>query len=239
MSEEQKPRVNRPRMTPEEWADARKRWERDPRPGFVWLVKDKGLPVTSSTVGKRANQEGWTKSAPKRSKAGNLHGRPSLYREEYAEQARKLCLLLGATNEELARFFGVSTVTIASWMNEHAPFLNAIKAGKESADANVASRLYERAMGYSHPDTDIRVIDGEIIQTELTKHYPPDTAAAFIWLKNRQPERWRDKVEVEQKTEMTIAKKEDLDAIYAEKMARMELGREQFSEREVVPADEA
>ena len=28
------------------------------------------------------------------------------------------------------------------------------------------------------------------------EHFPPDTAAAFIWLKNRQPHRWRDKKEV-------------------------------------------
>jgi hypothetical protein len=31
-------------------------------------------------------------------------GRPSLYRDEFAEQARKLCLL-GATDRDLAEFF--------------------------------------------------------------------------------------------------------------------------------------
>ena len=43
------------------------------------------------------------------------------------------------------------------------------------ADANVADRLYQRAMGYEAPDVDIRVVGGEIIQTPLTKYYPPDT----------------------------------------------------------------
>jgi len=36
---------------------------------------------------------------------------------------------------------------------------------------------------------------GDVTVTEVTKHYPPDTAAAFIWLKNRRPDLWRDKQE--------------------------------------------
>ncbi|MHB1956052.1 MAG: hypothetical protein ACYCOU_20160, partial [Sulfobacillus sp.] len=27
------------------------------------------------------------------------------------------------------------------------------------------------------------------------KHYPPDTQAAMFWLRNRQPERWKEKTE--------------------------------------------
>jgi hypothetical protein len=38
-------------------------------------------------------------------------GRKSLYREQYAEQAFKLCLL-GAKDEELANFFGVAVKTL-------------------------------------------------------------------------------------------------------------------------------
>lgn len=41
-------------------------------------------------------------------------GRPTLYREEYAEQARKLCLL-GTTDAELADFFNVAVDTINEW----------------------------------------------------------------------------------------------------------------------------
>ena len=32
---------------------------------------------------------------------------------------------------------------------------------------------------------------------EYIEHYPPDTTAAIFWLKNRQPEKWRDKKEVD------------------------------------------
>lgn len=122
-------------------------------------------------------------------------GRPTDYIEKYNKQAYRLCLL-GAIDEELAEFFEVSVTTIKNWKNSHPGFLSAIKKGKMVADSKVAERLYERAMGYSHPEIHVSNYKGEIALTELTKHYPPDTVAAFIWLKNRQPEKWRDKIEV-------------------------------------------
>ena len=123
-------------------------------------------------------------------------GRPSEYKPEYAEQARKLCLL-GATDAELADFFNVTETTINNWKNDFPEFFESIKKGKLLADANVADRLYQRAMGYEAPDVDIRVVDGQIIETPLTKYYPPDTPAAIFWLKNRQKAKWRDKLENE------------------------------------------
>lgn len=123
-------------------------------------------------------------------------GRPSSFKAEYAEQAHKLCLL-GATDEELADFFEVAVTTIDNWKKDHPEFLGALKSGKEQADAEVAEKLFQRAKGYSHPDVHVSNFQGAITITPLTKHYPPDTAAAFIWLKNRQKDKWRDKQEVE------------------------------------------
>jgi transcriptional regulator with XRE-family HTH domain len=121
-------------------------------------------------------------------------GRPTKYKPEYAEQVFKLCLL-GATDERLADFFGVAVSTIYEWTNGEAEFSEARRKGKEWADANVAEALYNRALGYSHPEEKIFQSDGDIIRANTTKHYPPDTAAAFIWLKNRAG--WRDKQEVD------------------------------------------
>lgn len=40
-----------------------------------------------------------------------------------------------------------------------------------------------------------------LLKTELSKlrlkYYPPDTTAAIFWLKNRQKDKWRDKVDHE------------------------------------------
>lgn len=123
-------------------------------------------------------------------------GRPSKYRQEFADQARKLCLL-GATDPELANFFEVHIDTIAEWKNVHQAFSDAIKSGKDQADANVADRLYQRAMGYVHPDVHVSNYQGEVTLTPIEKHYAPDPAAAIFWLKNRQRGKWRDRIEQE------------------------------------------
>jgi DNA-binding XRE family transcriptional regulator len=122
--------------------------------------------------------------------------RPTKYKADYAEQARKLCLL-GATDAELAEFFEVSESTLNLWKKEHDAFSESIKKGKAQADADVADRLYQRAMGYEHPEVDIRVVSGEIVKTPITKIYAPDPTAAIFWLKNRQKAKWRDKIEQE------------------------------------------
>lgn len=122
-------------------------------------------------------------------------GRPSLYKPEYAEQVRKLCLL-GATNEDMAGFFNVSVETLDNWRKAHPEFLDAIREGKMQADANVGQRLYERAMGFSHPEEKIFQADGQIIRANTIKQYPPDTTAAIFWLKNRRPDAWREKADL-------------------------------------------
>ena len=122
------------------------------------------------------------------------NGRPTDYRPEYDEQARKLCLL-GATDKTLADFFNVSEQTINAWKHKHESFLESLKAGKQLADAQVSEKLFNRAIGYSHPEVKVFNNQGEILTHEVTKHYPPDSTAAIFWLKNRQPERWRDRVE--------------------------------------------
>jgi hypothetical protein len=122
-------------------------------------------------------------------------GRPSSYKPEYAEQVQKLSRL-GATDKEMADFFGVAESTFHKWKIDYPQFSESLKVGKLLSDAEVSNKLYHRALGYSHEDVDIRVVAGEIVKTSLIKHYPPDTTACIFWLKNRQPEKWRDKTEV-------------------------------------------
>lgn len=61
-------------------------------------------------------------------------GRPSKYREEFAGQAFKLCLL-GATDEQIAWFFGVTLAEIAEWAWEHKVFFDAITPTEEQVAA--------------------------------------------------------------------------------------------------------
>lgn len=133
-------------------------------------------------------------------------GRPSKYKEEYAEQARKLCLL-GATDAKLADFFEVDEATINRWKHDFPEFCKSLKSGKMQADAEIAESLFNRARGYVAPDLDIKMYEGQIIETPYMKHYPPDATSMIFWLKNRQPDLWREKreaVEVNDDNEITI-----------------------------------
>lgn len=128
-------------------------------------------------------------------------GRPTDYREEYNEQVEKLCKL-GATDKEIADFFEVTEQTINNWKTDYPAFFESIKKGKTLADANVADRLYQRAMGYTHDAVKIFPDGGKDEGGNKTplivpyqEHYPPDTVAAIFWLKNRQKDKWRDKQE--------------------------------------------
>lgn len=120
-------------------------------------------------------------------------GRPTKYRPEYAEQAYKLCLL-GATDAEMADFFQVTEQTLNNWKS-HPKFFESITRGKLLADAEVAEKLYQRAKGYSHEAVKIFNHQGVEMVVPYTEHYPPDTQAASLWLRNRQPAKWRDRVE--------------------------------------------
>lgn len=122
--------------------------------------------------------------------------RPEKFKPEYVAIARKACQL-GATDMDLAEMFGVSLRTISYWRSGKEEFAGALKLGKNEADDRVEQALYNRAMGFSHADTDIRVVDGAIVETPIVKHYAPDTTAAIFWLKNRRPDEWRDKQELE------------------------------------------
>lgn len=129
-------------------------------------------------------------------------GRKSGFKEEYVQLAENYALL-GATDEELADFFNVNVATLNRWKKQFPEFRESLKKGKAVADANVASKLYNRAIGYDCKATKIVTYEGKVTdQVEYVEHYPPDTTAAIFWLKNRQPGKWRDKKEVENQVKL-------------------------------------
>jgi len=124
-------------------------------------------------------------------------GRPSKYDPSYhPEHAYKLALL-SHTDEEMAAFFEISTDTFYEWKRRHPEFSEAVTRGKIPADADVAISFHRRACGYDIKTEKIFCHQGEVVRAETTTHIPPDAGAALNWLKNRQPEKWRDKKQLE------------------------------------------
>lgn len=121
----------------------------------------------------------------------------TLYRPEYIERAREMCLG-GATNADLATEFGVGTSTIKSWQAKFPEFRDVMVAAKDVADTRVERSLYERATGYTYDAVKIFCgKDGQVTEVPYKEHVPPDTTAQIFWLKNRKPGDWRDKHEFE------------------------------------------
>ena len=152
----------------------------------------------------------------KKSDTKRGRGQPTSYKEDYARQAYELALL-GLTDEDMIRVFDIAPQTFYNWRNAHPEFLEALKRGKDAADAKVAVSLYKRATGYEHEAVKIFNDQGAPLIVDYIERYPPDTTAAIFWLKNRQRATWRDKQDVEQTVnanvtqEITVEAKVELD----------------------------
>lgn len=113
---------------------------------------------------------------------------------------------MGKTQSEIAEALEINIRTISNWLKRHPAFKRAIQAGKGLANAKVERALFERATGYEHPEDKIFLgKDGQPVIVPTIKHYPPDTAAAMAWLKNKDPENWKDKQDIEHLGEIVIA----------------------------------
>ena len=150
-----------------------------------------------------------TKKKPaKKAKAlkKNKGGRPTVFTKEVKVKSEKLSRR-GFTDKEISEIIDVSERTINRWKLKHPEFRQSLNLWKEKADENVERSLYERACGYSHPDTKAQwveiteIIDGKLVKggkwvyADMIKHYPPDPTSMIFWLKNRKSQDWKDKVD--------------------------------------------
>lgn len=131
----------------------------------------------------------------------NAKGRPSKYRAAYAAQARKLALL-GLTDRGMANFFEISESTLNLWKKEYPDFSESIREGKVEADARVAASLFHSALGGGTVTEVKKEVDaeGNTVTKKTVRELPANVTAQQFWLKNRQPQNWRDKVVVEDET---------------------------------------
>jgi hypothetical protein len=103
----------------------------------------------------------------------------------------------------LADFFEVDEATINRWKERKEGFCEALKAGKERADATVADRLYKRATGFTIDEEKIFCnANGEVTRVKVKKYFPPSVTAQIYWTKNRQPREWRDARQIDANVDM-------------------------------------
>lgn len=104
----------------------------------------------------------------------------------------------GLTDEQISKNIGIGTTTLYRWKDEIREIREALSHGKEISDYEVECALKKRAEGYDVWEEE------EVWSVELNqwipvkrkkKHIPADTTATTMWLRNRQPNKWRDKPE--------------------------------------------
>ena len=101
---------------------------------------------------------------------------------------------------------GVGYTTFKEYLNRFPSIRAALKRGKAPVDYEVENALYKRATGYTvklkkpiKVKTTKRITGkGEVTEERIEyadeeQYIPPDTTAQIFWLKNRRPDKWRDK----------------------------------------------
>ncbi|MFV0351418.1 MAG: helix-turn-helix domain-containing protein [Oscillospiraceae bacterium] len=99
----------------------------------------------------------------------------------------------GLTDEQIAKNIGIQRTTLYDWKKRHPDISDALKKGKEIIDREVENALLKRALGYEYQEDMFEIGPQGRKVRQTTKHVSPDVGAAFIWLKNRKPETWRDR----------------------------------------------
>ena len=112
----------------------------------------------------------------------------------------------GLTDEQIARKIGINPATLYKWLDKYGEIGKAIKKGKAPVDIEVENALLKKALGFSvkikkpiklrtkKQLKDKGTIEEERIEyAEEEVYIPPDTTAQIFWLKNRRPDKWRDK----------------------------------------------
>lgn len=122
----------------------------------------------------------------------------------------------GLTNEQIAQNIGINPDTLYNWIKRFPEISDALKKGKEVVDRQVENALLKRALGYTYDEVTYEF--GEEVK-RVTKEVAPDTTAQIFWLKNRKPEVWRDRKELDANVNHTNNPFQDLTTEELKKLA--------------------
>jgi transposase-like protein len=125
----------------------------------------------------------------------------SKYRPEIHPDVAAFLARRGLTLREVAKELEINLKTLNRWRKTHPEFSKALDQGRMVADARVEGTLIRKALGYTY-STERMSRSGEKVRVDVTE--PPDTTAIIFWLKNRLPEEWRDRREIDHGGEIGI-----------------------------------
>ena len=108
----------------------------------------------------------------------------------------------GLTDEQIAKQIGIATSTLYERKNKFSEISEALKKGKKIFDAESVQALHKAGIGHyvEEVDTDITIRNGEEIKRirKRKRWIPSNVTALIFWLKNRDPDNWKDRKAVEE-----------------------------------------
>lgn len=109
----------------------------------------------------------------------------------------------GLTDEQIAENMGINKATLYRWKEKYCDICDTLKRGKEVVDFQVENALLKRALGYEYEEVSEKYESGTLTEKKVTKKQAvPDTTAQIFWLKNRRPDKWKDKQDVQVSREL-------------------------------------
>ncbi len=106
----------------------------------------------------------------------------------------------GLTDAQIAKHMGVTVSTLNNYKKQYSKINEALKNGGEYVDTKIENALIKRAIGYEYTEQVMeRVLNKEtgeyefVLTKEMKKEVKPDISAQVFWLKNRRPDIWKDK----------------------------------------------
>jgi hypothetical protein len=152
-----------------------------------------------------------------------MAGRPSKYNPKSTPKIAYAMALAGRTDKQISEYLEISESTLNKWKLDYPVFLESLKSGKEEPDNLVERSLFERATGYVNKNA-VKIFmpanAEEPVYAPYHEHVAPDVTAQIFWLKNRRPDRWRDKQDIDFKGSMMV--KQDLSKLTDEELATLE-----------------
>ena len=104
----------------------------------------------------------------------------------------------GLTDEQIAQNMVIGYSTLQTWKMKYQDIRDTLKRGKEVVDLQVENTLLKRALGYEYEEVSEKYESGTLTEKKVTKkQVVPDTTAQIFWLKNRRPDKWKDKQDVQ------------------------------------------
>lgn len=107
----------------------------------------------------------------------------------------------GLIDEQIAHNMGIKRQTLYEWKKRYPDISDALKKGKEVVDRQVENALLKNALGYEYEEETV-TNKGDVVT--IRKYQHPNTTAQIFWLKNRKPQDWRDKQEVDHQGDMSL-----------------------------------